>query len=637
MRVLAIHSDYLEVEPKKKAIKTAESSEKKVLKTEDCLVCFISVEKGDEVDVDLATEKLVENIIEWSEQLNEKNIVLYPYAHLSSDLASPKSAIPILQKSEKILKDKGFSVMRTPFGWYKAFKLSCKGHPLAESARTISIAVEDKKKAEAKLDDVSEALKKEDELTSTWFILSPDGKEHPIELVEGKIKGYNFQKKKNLQKLIGYEMKKDRKVDIEPPHVGLMKKLEIANYEPASDPGNLRYLPKGNFIKSQISDYTTELTSQYGAMMVETPIMYDLNHPTLHSYLDRFPARQYLVKTPNRDCFLRFAACFGQFLIAKDIYLTHKHLPLKLYELTKYSFRVEKRGELTGLRRLRCFTMPDCHAVCKDLDQVKEQIFERYELAKNSLEGCGLGLDDFEFALRIVKDFYDENKEFVHTFVKHIGKPILVEMWNQRFFYFQFKYEWNFIDALDKASTLATDQIDVENAERYGITFMDENDVKKFPYIMHLSPTGAIERVVYALLEREHMQKNKGLKPKLPTWLCPTILRILPIKENHVEFATKIMGLFEKEGIRVDLDDRTYTIGKKIREAESEWVPYIIVIGDNELKSDGISFKVRIRGEKEQVDLSPQALIKKIKKEISGKPNRGIPLPKLLTKRPNFI
>ncbi len=632
MRILTIHSDYLEVEPKKQAIKAAEKAELDKIKTADCLIAFISVEKGDETNPDLAAEKFVEEIIGISNQINEKNIVLYPYAHLSSNLGSPKEAIEILKKSEALLKEKeGYTVTRTPFGWYKAFKLSCKGHPLSELSRQIDISSETKK------DDVSEALKKEDELTSTWFILTPKGEEHPIEIVEGKIKGYSFNKKDKLQKLIGYEMKKDRKVDIEPPHVALMKKMEIASYEPASDPGNLRYLPKGNFIKTQIGDFTTEKVTEYGAMTVETPIMYDLNHPTLHSYLNRFPARQYLVTTPNKNCFLRFAACFGQFLIAKDMYLTHKHLPLRLYELTKYSFRVEKRGELTGLRRLRCFTMPDCHAITQDLNQAKSEMMKRFKLARETLSGCGLELDDFQFALRIVKDFYDKNKEFVMELVKLIGKPILVEMWSQRFFYFIMKYEWNFIDALGKASTLATDQIDVENAERYGITFRDENDEKKFPLIMHLSPTGAIERVIYALLEREHMEKEKGIKPKLPTWLSPTIVRILPISEEHVDFSIKIMEFLEKEKIRVDLDDKVNTIGKKIREAETEWIPYIIVIGDDEVASGGKTFKVRIRGQKEQVEMSIQDLVKKIKEEISDKPNKAIPLPKILSKRPIFV
>jgi len=630
MRILTIHSDYIEVEPKKKAIKAAEKAELEKIKTADCLIAFISVEKGDESDTNLAAEKLVEEIIGISNQINEKNIILYPYAHLSSNLGAPKEAIEILKKAESLLKEKNYSVTRTPFGWYKAFKLSCKGHPLSELSRQIDIS------PTAKKDDVSEALKKEDELTSEWFVLTPKGEEHPIELIEGKIKGYSFNKKDKLLKLIGYEMKKDRNVDIEPPHVALMKKMEIANYEPASDPGNLRYLPKGNFMKTQIGDFTSEKTTEYGAMTVETPIMYDLNHPTLHSYLNRFPARQYLVTTPNKNCFLRFAACFGQFLIAKDMYLTHKHLPLRLYELTKYSFRVEKRGELTGLRRLRCFTMPDCHAITKDLDQAKSEMMKRFDLAKNVLSGCGLELEDFQFALRIVKDFYDEHKEFVMELVKRIGKPIIVEKWNQRFFYFIMKYEWNFIDALDKASTLATDQIDVENAERYGITFQDENDEKKSPLIMHLSPTGAIERVIYALLEKQHMQKHIGLKPKFPTWLCPTIIRILPISEEHVDFSKKIMESLEKEKIRVDIDDKTNTIGKKIREAETEWIPYIIVIGNDEVASGGKTFKVRIRGQKEQPEMTIQELVDRIKTELADKPNKAIPLPKLLSKRPNF-
>src|SRR5436853_7526730 len=95
-------------------------------------------------------------------------------------------------------------------------------------------------------------------------------------------------------------------------------------------------------------------------MEVESPVMYDFEHPALKSYLARFPARQYIVQTPNKRAFLRFSACFGQFLIMKDMVISYKQLPLPLYELTRYSFRAEQRGELAGLRRLRAFTMPDC-------------------------------------------------------------------------------------------------------------------------------------------------------------------------------------------------------------------------------------------------------------------------------------
>src|ERR671929_2273217 len=167
-------------------------------------------------------------------------------------------------------------------------------------------------------------------------------------------------------------MIKKRTVDEQPPHVRLMKKLAIADYEPASDVGNMRYYPKGRLMKSLIEQYVTRRVMEYGGIEVETPIMYDTKHPSLQSYFNRFPARQYSITSDNKQLFLRFAACFGQFLMAKDFNISYKQLPLKLYELTRYSFRREKSGELVGLRRLREFTMPDCHAMRKHLRPSKE-------------------------------------------------------------------------------------------------------------------------------------------------------------------------------------------------------------------------------------------------------------------------
>ena len=201
----------------------------------------------------------------------------------------------------------------------------------------------------------------------------PDGSLVPIE--EFKFKGHT-----NLQKFSQYEIKKARAVTVMPPHVTLMKRLEIADYEPGSDPGNIRWYPKGRMIKSLLEQYVTARVAAYGGMEVETPIMYDFNHPSLKSYLNRFPARQYTLKSEDKELFLRFAACFGQFLMAHDAQISYKQLPIKLYELTRYSFRREKSGEVVGLKRLRAFTMPDCHALCADLDQAKKEFMVRFNL-----------------------------------------------------------------------------------------------------------------------------------------------------------------------------------------------------------------------------------------------------------------
>src|SRR5437660_9995514 len=126
-------------------------------------------------------------------------------------------------------------------------------------------------------------------------------------------------------------------------------------------------------MKDLIEQYVTGKVIEYGGLEVEARVMDNSHHPSMESYFHRFPARQYNINSEGKQLFLRFAACFGQFLMAKDFQLSYKNMPLKLYELTRYSFRKEQSGELVGLRRLRAFTMPDCHAMCKDMDQAKEE------------------------------------------------------------------------------------------------------------------------------------------------------------------------------------------------------------------------------------------------------------------------
>ena len=321
---------------------------------------------------------------------------------------------------------------------------------------------------------------------------------------------FDFSKHNKLEVLAKYESAKQRNADQLPPHIGLMKKLGISDYEPASDSGNMRFYPNGRLIKSLIERYVTHQVKDYGGYEVETPIMYDSEHPSMVSYFNRFPARQYNIDSEGKKLFLRFAACFGQFLMANEYQLSYKTLPFKLYELTRYSFRREQSGELVGLRRLRAFTMPDCHAFCKDIAQAVEEIKTRFNLSQGVLAGLGISGSDYEMAIRFTEDFYNENKSAVHDLVKLHGRPVLVEMWKEKFFYFVLKWEFNFIDDFGKASALSTDQIDVENAQRYDIDFVDEHNVKRHPIILHNSPSGAIERIIYVLLEKRQKIPRRG-------------------------------------------------------------------------------------------------------------------------------
>jgi len=481
---------------------------------------------------------------------------------------------------------------------------------------------------EKKQEIVSEALKAEEKLRSRWYILDMDGELKPID-------EFDFTGHDNLRKFAGYEVEKDRTVDREPPHATLMRSLELVDYEPASDPGNLRFYPKGRMIKGLLEEYVSARVQAYGGMEVETPIMYNIEHPTLSNYLNRFPARQYNIESDDERYFLRFAACFGQFLMSHDATISYKNLPMKIYELTRYSFRREQKGELTGLRRLRAFTMPDVHAFCRDLDQAKDEFKVRFRLSADILDNIGIHNEDYELGIRLTEDFWNQNREFVNWLVKDHGKPALVEMWRERFFYFILKWERNFVDNLDKASAMSTDQIDVENGERYDINFMDEDGQQKHPLILHCSPSGAIERDIYALLEKAAFDMKKGVRPGLPLWLIPTQVRVIPVGEDFLPHATKVADEIESKMVRVDVDNRDETVGKKIRDAEKEWIPYIVVLGEKEAGAE--KFTVRVRADGKLHEMAVKDLITEIKDKTSGKPFKPLPVPRYMQSRPKFV
>ena len=475
--------------------------------------------------------------------------------------------------------------------------------------------------------EVPKALKAEEKIKSYWYIATPERELVPVD-------EFDFTGWETLRLFAEYEMKKVRVVREEPPHTKLMRRLEIADYEPASDPGNLRYYPKGRLIKSLIEELVTRRVVEYGAMEVETPVMYDITHPSLSSYFNRFPARQYTIDSEGKTFFLRFAACFGQFLILSDATISYRALPVRIYELTRYSFRRELRGELVGLRRLRAFTMPDCHALCRDLDQAREELMRRFKLSRRVLGEIGLEPGDYELGIRVTRDFYRDHGDVLWDLVGEFGRPSLVEMWDEKFFYFVLKWEFNFVDSLGKASALSTDQIDVENAERYGITYVDENGERRHPIILHCSPSGAIERCMYALLEKAHMRMKNGETPMLPLWLSPTQVRVIPVSEPYIDGAVSVAEKLRDGMVRADVDDRDETVQKRVRDGEREWIPYIVVYGKREQETGVLAVRVRELGEVR--DMTVEELVAEIREKTKGKPFKPLPLPMLVSRRPRF-
>ena len=623
MRLLTLHSDFIEYKPLQKAIPKAEQAEPVEKRIDECLVTFVSVEKEDEGNPSLVAERAVAEIEDVAGKVHANNLVVYPWVHLTSTPSSPDAALSILKDIEAKLREKGkYEVTRAPFGYYKQFTIKCKGHPLSELSREIKVGKDDK--APAQKQDVSESLKLEEKTKREHFILTPQG-----ELVAPD--KFDYTGLEDFKSFVKYETEKVRAYETEPPHIKIMKEHGITQYEPGSDAGNFRWPPNGRLIKRLLEKAISDFCINYGAMEVETPIMYDYEHPALKKYMNRFPARQYSVESDDKKFFLRFAACFGQFLMTHDMVISYKNLPLKMFELTRYSFRREQSGELAGLKRLRAFTMPDMHTLCGNMEQAKQEFDSQYMKCYEWMKMLDF---EFETTFRAQKDFFNENKEWYLNMIKKVGKPVLIELFDIRYAYFITKFEFNFVDSAKKASALSTVQIDVENSDTYDLGYTSKEGKKERLLILHTSISGSIERVIYALLEREAKKIANKKVPMLPLWLSPTQIRIVPITDKHVEYANEIAHQLELEDVRLDIDDRQETLEKKIREAEKDWVPYILVVGDKEMESK--KFSVRIRESSERKTLTMEELTVMLRSKLKGKPFEKLSLSRYLSKRPIF-
>ncbi|AVB76039.1 threonine--tRNA ligase [Methanococcus maripaludis] len=621
MKTLLIHSDYLEFEAKEKT-KVAEKTDVLNGKMDECLTVFIAVEKDDESDPNAVVKNAVEEIIKTADNLKVKNVVVYPYAHLSSDLGSPATAKEILAEIESELSN-NYEVLRAPFGWYKSFKISCKGHPLSELSRKITT-------------DRKEEVKKE-KVVSKFYII--DGESQNLTEVNDEI--ISKMDDKRLLALLKHELeiKEEATERGEPPHVKYIKEKEICDYEPSSDAGHFRWYPKGKLIRDLLSDYVYNLVVERGGMPVETPVMYDLQNNAIREHADKFGERQYRFTQGGKDLMLRFAACFGQFMMKKDMYLLPKHLPLRLYELSTYSFRYEQRGELVGLKRLRAFTMPDMHTVCMDMKQAMEAFEDQLWM------GLKTG-DDFKtpyaIIFRFTQDFFDENKEWFFAMAKEYkqkyGKDAILEILSGRKHYWVGKVDMAVVDSFGRPIENPTVQIDVESAERFGIVVHD-GDKKVHPIILHCSPTGSVERVLCGLLENAYLSTLENKPPALPTWLTPIQARVIPVGDKHEEYALEVVNKLRASGIRADFDDREESMGKKIRNAGTDWVNYVVVVGDSEMESGKLTVTVREESElkkPKKESLSVEKLIEKISSETIGAPKRPLPLPMKCSMQPIF-
>ncbi|MEX2684773.1 MAG: threonine--tRNA ligase [Candidatus Sigynarchaeota archaeon] len=560
-------------------------------------------------------------------------VLVYPWAHLSNFLSNEATASEVCPKIAELLKQKGIDAYYSPFGWYKAFKIECLGHEVAESYRDVKLAVlADEVRAISKFKIVTENGKIIDLCDS-----SEESKKKAK--VPEQYAGAGF---KDFQDFIHSEVLGLRAEEGEPPHIALMKKFEIADFDEASDQGNFRWYTRGIIMKNLIRDYVEHLVIENGAVLVDTPVMYTVKNKKLTAQTARFPAKTYTVLSGNNRYLLRFASDFLLFNMFSEMNIREETLPLRAYEYEQYAFRREQAGELSGLRRLRAFIMPDLHTLCKDLPQAVEEFKRQFIMDNKCLSE--LGIKTF-MIIRTTEAFWAENKSWIIDVIKSEARPALLELWPERYYYFILKYERPALSVSGQSSCLSTIQIDVESGmdyieqygkkrQKYDITWHAKDGKTGHPIILHNSPSGGIERVIWALLEGNIRNKDTHVTG-FKTWLSPIQVRVISVGKDQASYAQKIADEINRHNIRADLDDRDETVGKKIRQSEVEWIPYTVVIGAEEVKNKTVSIRKRLVGEKivegktaEQINNIPlDTFIDMVNKDLEGFPRRELPLP----------
>ncbi len=607
MRILQLHSNFIEYKPVKKEAAIAEECEKKKHRLEELIVLFTCVEQGDDETV---AKKAIEEIKSSLEKLKVNRILIYPYAHLSNTLANPITALRIVKAMDKHAKEVGIKTYRAPFGWCKQFSISIKGHPLAEQAKIILPG------------ELKEEKKKK------WKIPKP---EYLILALDGRAvlaEDYKFGKgEEDFKALVEKEAFKKEAVGGEPRFISVLKKFGF-EWESSSDSGHMRYGPKAALMVDLAGDYAWQSVTELGipSFSIKGTNLFNLNIPAIKEHADLFGERLYTVRVGNEEYVLKYAACFQQFSMIKDWTISYRQIPLGMFEIAD-SYRLEQSGECLLGFRLRRFYMPDYHIFCKGLEHAKQVSIRVHKKIYEKIRELG---NDYVSVYNLTKSFFEKNREFLGQLVEIEKKPVLLRFVPEKKYYWVINVEYNIIDELKRPREIATFQIDIGNARRFGIKFVDRNREKVYPPILHIAVLGGIERYIFTVFDTALKQKI----PRLPLWLSPIQVRVIPVSDSFAKDAEKIADEIEGYQIRVDVDDRSITMQKKVREAEMAWINYIVVIGQKEVDSGMLA--VRDRETRKIRKMSLRELMDEVKEKLEGKPFRSLTLPRFLSQRPQF-
>ena len=555
MRILQHHVEFIEYQPIEKEIGLAEVTDKKLVRFENIVVLFTCVERDDNKEV---ARRSIEDLKSYLEKIKVNRVLIYPFAHLSRDLARPHDALDIIKEMEVHAKKLKIETYRAPFGWTKQYALRIKGHPLAESAK----------------------------------IYTTDEKEErtPIEIKK-------LGKKPTLEK----EKLSDN------DHRIIGQQLDLYSFHEVA-PGMVFFHNKGVLLRNLLVDFSRKAQLERGYQEVSTPAIVNKNLWEISGHLEHYKNLMFFTELEDNEFAIKPMNCPEAILIFKTKTRSYKDLPIRLAEFGMLH-RNELSGVLSGLFRVRSFLQDDAHIFVTP-EQLEDELLKVIDLTDYFYKTF-----DFPYTVELSTrpekfmgeiKLWDKAEDALKEALKRKKMKYKIKAGEGAFY--GPKIDFHIKDSLGREWQLATVQIDFQLPERFELAYTGEDGKQHSPVIVHRAIYGSLERFIGILVE--HYQG------KFPVWLSPVQVRVLPISDDNIKYAEGVMGKLKGNDVRVEIGKETSTIENKIRNGILQKIPYLIIVGKKEETDKTVA--VRTRDGKVKYGVKLDDFVKQLKDETNN-------------------
>ena len=555
MKILQMDVDNITFEPVKPEASLYDDVKKERTSINDTLVIMVSVENGDTIEM---ADKAMLDTYEFMKKLARTSLVIYPFAHLSGNLASPKDAMQILDYMYKHVP-KEIKAIKAPFGWNKKLILDIKAHPLAEQSRSYGIDATAKAYTKVKPVSKNTAIVKK----SSWAGL-PDT-----------------------------------------DHRTIGEKLDLYSFQEIS-PAMVYWHPNGHTIYRELVRLMREKEMQYNYLETSTPVVSNLALWQVSGHLEHYKENMFMFETESGDHGLKPMNCPSTIMIYKSRKWSYRELPFRTATFDKI-YRRELSGVVSGLLRVQELTQDDGHIFVRE-DQLEAEMVNLLKMIKETYDVFGM---KFNAKLSTMPDDHMGDEKLWEKATSALKNALVANSMDfgikdKDGAFYGPKIDFDVIDSMGRNWQCATIQVDYQLPLRFNLEYTAEDGHSQVPIIIHRAILGSLERFTAVMVE--HYQG------KFPTWLSPVQVRVLSISEQSNAYAEKIYDELKKHGIRSELDVSDKTLEYKVREAVTLKVPYSLVLGKKESEASKVT--VRSRSGKQKFNIELSEFISNIEKEI---------------------